>query len=66
MEMWCQMSGNGALQWLGDLIAHSGLEPSVLRPGETDFLLNDDETYSGLGPSQDTDMTAPSLTRVFL
>lgn len=41
MEMWCQMSGNGALQWLGDLIAHSGLEPSVLRPGQTDFLIND-------------------------
>lgn len=38
MEMLGQMSGNGALQWLGDLIAHCGLEPLVLLPGERDFI----------------------------
>lgn len=26
VEMWCQMNGNGALQWLGDFPAHSRRE----------------------------------------
>lgn len=78
MEMWCQMSGNGALQWLGDLIAHGLAGARSIGPGEEKLPTGSLDVltygynvalmknYTVLGPFRTRIRPAPSFIRVFL